>query len=136
MFNKKSVRENGSTRIQTVFEKASRVDVAYKTETNINTIVERFTRTGQIPQGLQRAGSFMDTTVKGTYADFALFQKNTAELFEKLPKKLRDEFGNDPKIFLANLSRKDKEEVKPSSNVSVDSTASSAQTPQATVPKA
>jgi phage internal scaffolding protein len=74
---------------------ATRAQQHHKDECDINQILERFGKTGQIPV----------TALKGTYGDFSgVYDYHTAmntliaaeEEFDALPAKLRAKFGNDP----------------------------------------
>jgi len=95
------------------FKDKSRAQAHMLADTDINTIVNRFHKTGVMPQGL----------VTPTYGDFeGIFDFATAtnaiaqanETFEQLPSKLRARFHNNPAEFVdfcsneANLAEMEK----------------------------
>lgn len=86
-------------------DRKRKVDNSYVKALDINNIVNTYKITGQIPPGLQRPGTYMDKTAGNTLAEYMLFKENTMDLFRQLPKKIRDQFGDDPATFLATLSR-------------------------------
>lgn len=64
-------------------------------EADINVVMERFMRTGQLPQARQKQPRFGDA--QGIPYDQALMiVKQAEEAFQTLPAKVRKEFYNDP----------------------------------------
>lgn len=68
----------------------------FKDEADINVIVDRFLKTGEVPQQDARAmyGDFLD--VPESYQDALNAVLDAQDAFQALPAKIRDRFGNDP----------------------------------------
>ena len=76
----------------------SKTQQHFKAEVDVNGIIERYTRTGYLPEDVQHAA-------KGVYGDFSsvddylAMQKKLAvadQSFAALPSAIRERFGNDP----------------------------------------
>lgn len=67
-------------------------------ECDINTIVQRFIRTGQIPEGTDFAD--IDVSDVGDYQDALNMIREADEQFMNLPSAIRDRFRNDPARLL------------------------------------
>lgn len=84
----------------------------FKEETDINTIVERFGLTGELPKDLKvpQSGDFLD--VVDFHSAMNIVRK-AEESFMEMPADVRDRFGNDPGKFLAFVhDDKNREEAK------------------------
>lgn len=68
-------------------------------ECDINVIVDRFLRTGQMPDNIDFAD--IDVSDVGDYHDALNIMREAQEQFDALPSKLRDRFHNDPGQLLA-----------------------------------
>lgn len=68
-------------------------------DTDINVIVERYTKTGMLPQ-LQLEKLYGDFTAVGNYRDAMELLKAAREEFEEIPAEIRKQFGNDPQAFI------------------------------------
>jgi len=74
---------------------------SFKEECDINTIMNRYLATGEMPVVNQRAPQYLDVS---SGFDFAFMQSQILEaeqLFSELPALLRNHFANDPAEFLA-----------------------------------
>lgn len=71
----------------------------FREEADINTIVERFNLTGQLPDNV-RLPSYGDFLGVGDYHTAMLAVRAAAEDFMALPAALRARFGNDPAQFV------------------------------------
>lgn len=70
----------------------------HRTECDINVLLGRYKRTGQLPANT-RIGQFMDVSAM----DFQTAMEIAAlgrQAFEELPSTVRNKFGNDPRAFL------------------------------------
>lgn len=75
----------------------------FKDETDINNLVDRFLRTGEMPPVDGRAvyGNFLD--VPQSYQDCLEAVCRAQEAFDELPAKVRQRFNNDPAQLLSFL---------------------------------
>ncbi|AXH75311.1 MAG: internal scaffolding protein [Microviridae sp.] len=73
---------------------------SFKDECDINLLMARYMRTGELPNINERAPEYLDTT---TGYDFQAAMQLVAEansLFQDLPSRIRNRFQNDPAAFL------------------------------------
>lgn len=97
-------RSNGSKRVATVFEKASRTKRSFRNECDINLIMAKYERSGLIEHAKAYPGSYGDFTAIQDY-DESLRQVMAAqESFNALPSRIRSRFENDPGQFVAFVS--------------------------------
>jgi len=92
-------RDKNSDRSKLIFVKPSRTQQQFRAECDINTILERFNVTGQLPIG----------SVQPQYGDFSgIIDYQSAlnavmaaqDSFLALPAKIRARFDNDPALFV------------------------------------
>jgi len=92
-------RDKNSDRSKLIFAKPSRTQQQFRAECDINTILERFNVTGQLPIG----------SVQPQYGDFSgIIDYQSAlnavmaaqDSFLALPAKIRARFDNDPALFV------------------------------------
>lgn len=76
---------------------------------DINKIVERFTRTGQLPppRGVLQYGDFSEV---GSYHEAHIAIQHANDTFQEMPSAIRTRFHNDPGAFLKFLSNEDNRE--------------------------
>lgn len=77
----------------------SRADQSFAEECDINTIVERFGLTGQLPEGVTvpQSGDFTQVV---DYQSALNVLRKAQEAFDEMPAHVRAEFGNDPARFV------------------------------------
>lgn len=73
----------------------TRTKQSFKDECNINKIVARYRRTGQLPVR-DVVPRFMDCVGVGNYYEASLQVKAAEEAFRRLPSEIRKHFDNDP----------------------------------------
>jgi len=105
-------RDKNSDSAKLVFNKPSRTQQHFRDECDINTILERFNITGQLPVG----------SVQPQYGDFSGITDYQSALnavmaaqdsFLQLPAKIRAKFDNDPALFVEFASDEaNKDEMK------------------------
>lgn len=78
----------------------SRVKQCFKDECDINTIINRFRRTGTLPPPPPETLRYGDFSDIGTYQDAAIRKLEADEMFMRIPAKIRSKFENDVGKFL------------------------------------
>lgn len=68
-------------------------------DTDINLIVERYTKTGMMP-AVQLEAMYGDFSKVGSYKDALELMNAAREEFHTIPAEVRKQFGNDPQAFL------------------------------------
>lgn len=93
------------------FSRPSRVKQEFRAESDINVLVKRFLKTGQLPQpaGSMRFGDFSNVT---DYQDVMNRVISFEEEFQSLPAEMRQRFGNNPAELLQFLAEHPAEAVK------------------------
>jgi phage internal scaffolding protein len=71
----------------------------FKAESDINTIMSRYQRTGELPQINVVAPQYLDVT-EMNFQDHMNQIREAQELFDQLPSQLRNRFQNDPGAFI------------------------------------
>lgn len=96
------------TRRQSVpklFEKPSRTKQSFRDECDINKIMERFMKTGNIDLVNQAKGQFADLSLfPETYHESLNIVTQATQSFSLFPAEFRERFGNDVHIFLDALN--------------------------------
>lgn len=90
---------NKPPQIDLRFEKPTLTKQAPANEVDINTIMDRYERNGELPQ--PRPAVYGDALAVGDFETAMNIVNAGREAFEALPAKLRDRFANDPARFLA-----------------------------------
>lgn len=123
-------RENGTTRVATLNEEPSKTQQQFKEDCDVNFIVKKFMRTGQLTHLAKQQGYYADMS---EYPDLATAMQSLSEAqsaFDALPADLRRRFGNSPvemvkflqdpnnveesiKLGLRNAPAKSQEKQKP-----------------------
>lgn len=86
-------------RVQLFCEKESKTQQNFKEDTDVKNILEKYTRTGELPK-------FYKEPLYGDYSNVVDFQEaqniiiKAKEQFEGLPSKIREKFSNSPEKFL------------------------------------
>lgn len=83
------------------FRKGSgRTDQSFAESSDINTIMSRFERTGDLPDLVAKSASYADFSSIGSYHE-SLLKINDAEAsFAALPADIRERFKNDPQALM------------------------------------
>ncbi len=89
------------------FEKPSLTQQHFKDECDINKIIERFTRTGLLPQYPGEDMQFGDYTTSVDYHEAMTIIVQAQQQFEALPSSVRDKFDNSPAKMLNFVSKKE-----------------------------
>lgn len=90
---------NGRRVIGVDFKEPSMTKEAPANEVDINTIMDRYLRTGVLPE--PRPAQYGDATAVPSYEEAMNIVNQGREAFEALPSKIRERFANDPGQFLA-----------------------------------
>ena len=82
------------------FEEPTMTQQHFQDDCDINRIIERFTKTGILPE-IASNFEFADVSDVPSYQEAMHFIMDAQDQFMELPAKLRKEFDNDPGQFLA-----------------------------------
>jgi len=72
---------------------------SFKDECDINVLMSRYEKTGQIPNLNERAAQYLDCTGQ-EFNEHMNFIAGAKSLFNELPARVRSRFDNDPALFL------------------------------------
>ena len=75
-----------------------------KDSCDVNLIMKRFERTGQISHVVTVPPQFIDTTQRMSYEDALMHMEDAKADFMALPSEVRTYFGHDPKTFIKVIS--------------------------------
>lgn len=103
-------RENGSLRILMHCEGESETRQEFAKETDINTIMKRYEKTGQITHLASRIPWYGDATEITDYKSAWDAVIQAQEAFEELPARIREKFENDPQKLIEALQDPQQEE--------------------------
>jgi len=93
-----SVVEMRKRRVQ-VSVGESRTRASFKNECDVNRIMARAMKTGELP--VRRGGSFSDVSAVGDFREVQEKVRRGVEFFEGLPRAVRRHFDDDVRAFLA-----------------------------------
>lgn len=82
------------------FEGAGRTQQEFARECNINTIMAKYERDGLLEHVMREGGVYADYSDVTDFHTAMNVVRDAQEMFETLPAKLREEFDNDPGVFL------------------------------------
>jgi len=89
------VRPDGSKKVITSFQNAiGRTDQSFKKDCDVNEIMRKFIKTGQINHLKTNQGVYADVSEFGDLTDSVLRIQKAKEAFEALPASLRKTLGN------------------------------------------
>lgn len=92
---------DGRPRCSIVFDPAEkRTKDSFKDETDINNIMKKYLRTGQLPALVARDARYGDFSDVVSYQESLEVVARAQEAFYALPAAIRTECGNDPAVFL------------------------------------
>lgn len=95
-----TVRPDGSIRVQEINEQPSLARQEFKKDCDINEIIKKYKKTGQITHMASHAGKYLDLTEVGDYMDSMNKVIQAKSAFDALPSELRNRFKNDPALLL------------------------------------
>lgn len=102
-----TVRPNGSVRVQKKFTLPTKTQQHHAEMVNVNKIMAKYKRTGQIDHLRNNPGVYADFTEIGSYEDALNKVIESNNVFNKLPANLRNMFENNPQKFLEFLQDPD-----------------------------
>lgn len=76
----------------------------FREECDINNILRKFNKTGQLPEMIKRNPIYGDFSEPVDYQEALNIVLHADEQFRNLPARVRERFGNDPKRFLEFVS--------------------------------
>jgi len=80
--------------------RGGRTKQSFKEQCDINWIMERYNKTGQLPEMIKREGKYGDFSSAGTYQDALNVVRHAEIQFASLSSAVRERFLNDPARFL------------------------------------
>lgn len=83
------------------FNDPTRTHQSFKEECDINTILKRYNKTGQLPEIIKTNPQYGDFSSQLSYQESLDVVMKAQEQFDALPSAVRERFGNDPSRFLA-----------------------------------
>lgn len=72
----------------------------FKDESDINTIMAQYMRTGELPSLNEVAPQYLDLSESMSFQEQMLFVSEAQSLFSELPSEIRNRFQNDPGAFI------------------------------------
>lgn len=98
------IRANGTKRVATVNTEPAKTDPSYLKETDVNHIIQKFTKTGQITHITRKKGSFADVSNATDLLTALQTIQHSKNMWSQLPEKIQDRFGTPQKLlkFLNN----------------------------------
>lgn len=110
---KKVTDENGRIRVQTVNNEKTMTQQHFKDDVDINRIMKKLTKTGQLDHTSRTPGFYADVSELGDYHDSLNKVVAANAAFMSLPADVRARFKNDPGSLVEFLKNPDnKEEAK------------------------
>lgn len=91
-------------RTQLVFIKPSRVQKQFQQETDINAIMAKYQKTGEITHLTNKIARYADVSFQADYQTIQNAKIEVDNNFAMLPSKLRERFNNNPANLLGFLS--------------------------------
>lgn len=96
-------RKNGTLRVATWNEEASLAQDQFREQCDVNNIIDKFNRTGEISHIMKTQGVYMDTTNLPNYQQSLQIVIDAEDAFMALPAEMRKKFDNDPGKMIAYL---------------------------------
>lgn len=98
-------RANGSKRVASLSTAPSMTDKTAFEETDINNIVARYEKTGMLPMSNKRGtGIYADVSNLPDLLGAAILLKESQDIFDQLPSRLREKFKNSPQNMIDFIS--------------------------------
>lgn len=89
-------RANGTTRVYTTFPNKNKADQSFRKDCDVNEIMRRYNKTGQISHMAKHRGVYADMTSVTDLLGAYEVVKNAQDAFMALPAQARRKFDNDP----------------------------------------
>ncbi|AZL82952.1 internal scaffolding protein [Apis mellifera associated microvirus 25] len=89
-------RPNGTKRIQTINEEPSKTEQSFQKECDVNEIIRKYMKTGQITHMARNQGSYADVSEIPDLHSAMIQVSQAQQAFDSLPAELRKRFGNSP----------------------------------------
>ncbi|WVR22147.1 MAG: internal scaffolding protein [Malazfec virus 6] len=89
-------RKNGTTRVQSFSESPSKTDQSFKKDCDVNTIMARFMKTGQISHLAKGTAAYHDVSDVPDLDEALTIVAKAQSTFDALPANIRRRFGNSP----------------------------------------
>lgn len=96
----RTTRKDGSLRIQQVFRGQGRTKQEFVKECDINFIMQKYTRTGVLPELIKTDPKYGDFSSAPDFREAQDIIAHANEQFAALSSRQRERFGNDPARFL------------------------------------
>lgn len=96
-------RENKTFIVGKSFTKPSKTDQSFKKECDVNHIMSRFAKTGEITHLRRQQGVYADITNLKGLQESAEQLHTVREIFNELPSELREKLDNNPLNFIDYL---------------------------------
>lgn len=108
------IRENGSKRVQTIFEEESLAQQQFKDQCDVNVIMNKYKKGKPITHLNTKTGVYADLLEIPDYQQALHTIKSAQDAFMDLPAQVRAQHGNDPQQLINWLSNpsNDDEAVK------------------------
>lgn len=97
------IRKNGTKRVYTVNNEPSKTDQSQAKECDVNHIMKKYMKTGQITHLAKVRGTYADVSAIPDLNEALSIVKQADESFSSLPAQVRKRFGNDPSQLLEFL---------------------------------
>lgn len=99
-----TLRPNGSKRIQTVNTEPSKTQQQFAKECDVNEIIRKYIKTGQISHLAKNQGVYADVSEIPDLHSAMMQVSQAQQAFDSLPAELRKRFGNSPVAMVEFLS--------------------------------
>lgn len=132
------IRQNGTKRVYTVNTEADMADQSFKMDCDVNFIVQKYLKTGQITHLAKNVGKYMDVSEIPDLQTALTTVQKAQEAFDSLPAELRARFANSPVEMVNWLQdpQNDEEAIRLGLKVKIDSPPGSESPAPAGDPKA
>lgn len=98
------VRPNGTKRVATLNNEPSLTDQSQKKDCDINVIVAKYLKTGQVKHLAKRVGQYADVSNIPDLSEAIMQVRAAQDAFDALPAQLRQKLNNDPTQMISYLN--------------------------------
>lgn len=103
-------RENGTVECETVNNEPEMTHQEFKEDCDVNVILDKYMKLGQMPQWNSRTGIYGDFSSMPSYQEAMDTVIKAQDLFMDLPVAIRQRFANDPQQLMDFLSKEENKE--------------------------